>query len=688
MEVLKKLQQVLYSWKSSNHNQNRGEMMDKLERMKGLIAEINKHNYQYYVKDNPTISDQEYDALYDELVELEREIGEILPDSPTQRVGGAPLKNFQPHTHLAPLWSLDKSKTAAELLSWDTRVKKLLDGTNHPIEYVMELKFDGLTLNLTYEDGLLVQAATRGNGVVGEGILKQVKTIKAVPLAIAHKGKIEVQGEGIMRLSVLEKYNETAVEPLKNARNAAAGALRNLDPKTTAKRNLDAFFYNVGYYEEMDFKNHLEIIDFLKNNEFPVNGYLKHCKDINEVIEEIEDLKEELKDLDFLIDGIVIKINHIATRKALGYTQKFPRWAMAFKFEAQEVTTKLKDVVWQVGRTGKLTPSAELEAVDIGGVTVSRATLNNWEDIQRKRVKIGCNVWLRRSNDVIPEIMGAIEETCQDEIPVAKPVECPACGSEVVEKGAHIFCPNSLSCKPQLVSRIVHYASRDAMDIEGFSEKTAEQLFESLGLKGIADLYDLNFHDLIKLERFGEKKAQNLLDAIEKSKDCQLDSFVYALGIPNVGRKTAGDLAKHFKSLEAIRGAKYDELILLPDVGDIVAKSIVEFFEDETISKSIEKLLEAGVKPKYEVLEEVENTTFKDKTVVVTGTLEHFSRKEIKDLLEKLGAKVAGSVSKKTDYVIAGEEAGSKLEKAQEIIDSGVETKLRILSEKDFMDMT
>ncbi|WP_026478886.1 NAD-dependent DNA ligase LigA [Alkaliphilus transvaalensis] len=662
--------------------------MDKIERMKGLIAEINKHNYQYYVKDNPTISDQEYDALYDELVELEREIGEILPDSPTQRVGGAPLKNFQPHTHLAPLWSLDKSKTAAELLSWDTRVKKLLDGTNHPIEYVMELKFDGLTLNLTYEDGLLVQAATRGNGVVGEGILKQVKTIKTVPLAIAHKGKIEVQGEGIMKLSVLEKYNETAAEPLKNARNAAAGALRNLDPKTTAKRNLDAFFYNVGYYEEMDFNNHLEIIDFLKSNEFPVNGYLKHCKDINEVIEEIEDLKEELKDLDFLIDGIVIKINHIATRKALGYTQKFPRWAMAFKFEAQEVTTKLKDVVWQVGRTGKLTPSAELEAVDIGGVTVSRATLNNWEDIQRKRVKIGCNVWLRRSNDVIPEIMGAIEETCEDAIPVTKPVECPACGSEVVEKGAHIFCPNSLSCKPQLVSRIVHYASRDAMDIEGFSEKTAEQLFESLGLKGIADLYDLNFHDLIKLERFGEKKAQNLLDAIEKSKDCQLDSFVYALGIPNVGRKTAGDLAKHFKSLEAIRGAKYDELILLPDVGDIVAKSIVEFFEDETISKSIEKLLEAGVKPQYEVLEEVENTTFKDKTVVVTGTLEHFSRKEIKDLLEKLGAKVAGSVSKKTDYVIAGEEAGSKLEKAQEIIDSGVETKLRILSEKDFMDMT
>ncbi|MBM7615158.1 NAD-dependent DNA ligase LigA [Alkaliphilus hydrothermalis] len=661
--------------------------MGQIEEMKELVRQLNKHNHQYYVLDNPLISDKEYDALYDELIQLEKATGEVLPDSPTQRVGGEPLKNFLPHRHIAPLWSLDKSKTATELLAWDTRVRKLLEGKDLPIEYVMELKFDGLTINLTYEDGVLVQAATRGNGTVGEGILKQAKTIKTVPLRIEHTGKMEVQGEGIMKLSVLEKYNKTAAEPLKNARNAAAGALRNLDPKTTATRNLDAFCYNVGYSEGMDFETHLEVIAFLKQQGFPVNSYLKHCKTIQEVVEEIEILKVNLNELDFLIDGIVIKINHIKTRDALGYTQKFPRWAMAFKFEAQEVTTTLNKVVWQVGRTGKLTPAAELEPVDIGGVTVSRATLNNWEDIQRKRVKVGCKVWLRRSNDVIPEIMGAIEEECEDATAVEKPETCPDCGSEVVEKGAHIFCPNSLSCKPQLVSRIVHYASRDAMDIEGFSEKTAEQLFESLGLKGIADLYELKYEDLINLERFGDKKARNLLDSIEKSKECQLDAFVYALGIPNVGRKTASDLAKHYQSLEAIMEAKVEELVTLPDVGEIVANSIVEFFEDETIMDSIRKLLAEGVNPQHEVQVEVENTIFKDKTVVVTGTLEHFSRKEIKDQLEKLGAKVAGSVSKKTDFLIAGEEAGAKLEKAQEIIASGVETNLKILNEEDFMKM-
>ncbi len=661
--------------------------MDSMEKIKKLVNQINQHNYQYYVLDNPLVSDKEYDALYDELVSLEKETGVVLPDSPTQRVGGEPLKSFQPHKHMAPLWSLDKSKTASELLTWDSRVKKLLEGKNLPLEYVMELKFDGLTINLTYEDGLLVQAATRGNGAIGEGILKQAKTIKTVPLSIDYKGKIEVQGEGIMKLSVLEKYNQTATEPLKNARNAAAGALRNLDPKTTAKRSLDAFFYNVGYYEDIEFESHIEIINFLKENGFPVNQYSKHCNNIHEVVAEIEVLKDNLNKLDFLIDGIVIKVNHIKTREALGYTQKFPRWAMAYKFEAQEVTTQLKDVIWQVGRTGKLTPSAELEPVDIGGVTVSRATLNNWEDIQRKRVKVGCNVWLRRSNDVIPEIMGAIEDTCEGAKSVEKPIVCPACGSEIVEKGAHIFCPNSLSCKPQLVSRIVHYASRDAMDIEGFSEKTASQLFEALGLKGIADLYVLKYEDLVSLERFGDKKAQNLLDAIEKSKDCRLDAFVYALGIPNVGRKTASDLAKHFTSLEAIKMAKYEELITLPDVGGIVANSIVEFFDGETIVESINKLLDAGVNPQPETVEEVKDNIFKDKTVVVTGTLEHFSRKDIKELLEKLGAKVAGSVSKKTDFVIAGEEAGSKLEKAQEILASGVETQLKILQESEFKEL-
>lgn len=656
--------------------------MEKIDRMKELVKQLNEYSYHYYVLDNPVVSDKEYDLLYDELVKLEEETNHVFPDSPTLRVGGEPLKGFTPHRHIAPLWSLDKAKTEEELMAWDGRVKRLL-GREIALEYVLEYKFDGLTINLTYENGQLVQAATRGNGLEGEAILQQVKTIKSIPLSIDFLGRMEVQGEGLMRLSVLEDYNKTATEPLKNARNAAAGALRNLDPKVTAKRKLDAYCYNVGYIEGRNFTTHMEMLEFLRENKFPVSNYIKICHGITEVIEEIRLLKERTRDLDFLTDGLVIKINDLSLREELGYTQKFPRWAMAFKFEAQEVTTDLLDVVWQVGRTGKLTPSAVLAPVDIGGVTVSRATLNNWDDIQRKKVKKGCRVWLRRSNDVIPEIMGAIEETCEGAEEVKKPQHCPACGSEVIEKGAHIFCPNSLSCKPQLVSAIVHYSSRDAMNIEGFNEKTADQLYEALGIKDIADLYDIKYEDLISLERFGDKKAQNLLEAIDKSKGCSLDAFIYALGIPNVGRKTATDLANHFQSLEAIMKATYEELITIQDVGGIVANSIIDFFHDEKILDSIKRLLNQGVHPQY-TGEEKKESPFTGKTVVVTGTLEGYSRKEIKELLEKLGAKVSGSVSKKTDYVIAGEEAGSKLDKAREILASGVETNLRILTEEEF----
>ncbi|SNS71820.1 DNA ligase (NAD+) [Anaerovirgula multivorans] len=659
--------------------------MKKLDRMQHLVKQINEYNYHYYVLDDPLVSDKEYDQLYDELVRLEEENNSILPDSPTLRVGGEPLKSFTSHRHITPLWSLDKAKTEEELITWDGRVKKLLE-EDVPLEYVLEYKFDGLTINVTYEEGQLIQAATRGNGVVGESILQQVKTIKSIPLSIDYLGKIEVQGEGLMRLSVLDKYNETVAEPLKNARNAAAGALRNLNPKTTATRKLDAFCYNVGYIDGLDFTTHMEMIDFLRENRFPVSHYIKLCSGMTEVIEEIRSLKDGIKDLDFLTDGLVIKVNDLNIREKLGYTQKFPRWAIAFKFEAQEVTTGLMDVIWQVGRTGKLTPSAVLEPVDIGGVTVSRATLNNWEDIQRKRVKIGCKVWLRRSNDVIPEIMGAIDEACEEAQEVEKPELCPACGSEVIEKGAHIFCPNSLSCKPQLVSAIVHYGSRDAMDIEGFSEKTAGQLYEALGIKDIADLYDIKYEDLISLERFGDKKARNLLDAIEKSKDCRLDAFIYALGIPNVGRKTATDLANYFKSLEGIKQASYEELVTLSDVGGIVASSIVDFFHDEKILGNIQRLLDKGLHPQHEG-GDIAESLFTGKTVVVTGTLEAYNRKEIKELLEKLGANVSGSVSKKTDYLLAGEEAGSKLDKAKEIMASGVETNLTILTEEEFRKM-
>jgi DNA ligase (NAD+) len=664
--------------------------------MRKLVDRLNEYAYKYYVLDDPVVSDKEYDELYDKLSALEEQTNTVLPDSPTIRVGGEVLKGFVTHEHLAPLWSLDKAKTSSELISWDNRVKRLLGEGELSIEYVLEYKFDGLTLNLTYDNGHLVQAATRGNGVVGESILEQVKTIKSIPLIIPFKGKIEVQGEGLMKLSVLDEYNKTAEEPLKNARNAAAGALRNLDTKVTAGRKLSAFFYSVGYYEGIEFDTHMEMLDFLKENRFPVSNYIKVFDNINDVTDEIEKVKEKgLKDFDFLVDGLVIKVNNIEARKLLGHTQKFPRWAIAFKFEAEEVTTRLKDVIWQVGRTGKLTPLAILEPTDIAGATVRRATLNNWDDIQRKDVKIGCNVWLRRSHDVIPEIIGAVTEQCENigdpknagaVTDVQKPTHCPACHSELIEEGANIFCPNSLSCKPQLVSRMVHYASRDAMDIVGFNEKTAEQLFEELDLRDIADLYEIEYNDLIKLPGFGDKKTRNLLEAIENSKNRGLSSFIFALGIPNVGRKTAMDLAEHYKSFQALREAKFEELLTIPDIGEIIAQGIVDFFKDKEIRKSIERLLSEGINPGHEE-EEKQEGPFLGKIVVVTGTLENYGRREIREVLEKLGAKVTDSVSKNTDYLLVGESPGSKLDKAEEIIKSGVDTDLRIITEAEFESM-
>jgi DNA ligase (NAD+) len=667
-----------------------------LDEMRKLVDRLNEYAYKYYVLDDPVVSDKEYDELYDKLSALEEQTNTVLPDSPTIRVGGEVLKGFVTHEHLAPLWSLDKAKTSSELISWDNRVKRLLGEGELSIEYVLEYKFDGLTLNLTYDNGHLVQAATRGNGVVGESILEQVKTIKSIPLIIPFKGKIEVQGEGLMKLSVLDEYNKTAEEPLKNARNAAAGALRNLDTKVTAGRKLSAFFYSVGYYEGIEFDTHMEMLDFLKENRFPVSNYIKVFDNINDVTDEIEKVKEKgLKDFDFLVDGLVIKVNNIEARKLLGHTQKFPRWAIAFKFEAEEVTTRLKDVIWQVGRTGKLTPLAILEPTDIAGATVRRATLNNWDDIQRKDVKIGCNVWLRRSHDVIPEIIGAVTEQCENigdpknagaVTDVQKPTHCPACHSELIEEGANIFCPNSLSCKPQLVSRMVHYASRDAMDIVGFNEKTAEQLFEELDLRDIADLYEIEYNDLIKLPGFGDKKTRNLLEAIENSKNRGLSSFIFALGIPNVGRKTAMDLAEHYKSFQALREAKFEELLTIPDIGEIIAQGIVDFFKDKEIGKSIERLLSEGINPGHEE-EEKQEGPFLGKIVVVTGTLENYGRREIREVLEKLGAKVTDSVSKNTDYLLVGESPGSKLDKAEEIIKSGVDTDLRIITEAEFESM-
>lgn len=645
-------------------------MKDKIKR---LVRELNELNYRYYTLDDPSVSDAEYDKLYDELVKLEKETNIILEDSPTQRVGGAVLESFEKHKHLSPLYSLGKAQSFEEVRSWAERAQKLVDEYNREndeklpeIEYILEYKFDGLTLNLTYDGGVLIQGATRGNGEIGEGILEQIKTIRNIPLSIEYKGKIEVQGEGLMPLSALERYNESHQEPLKNARNAAAGALRNLDPKVTAERNLVAYFYNIGHNEETLYRNHEEMMDFIEKQKMPQYNYMKKFKNIVDLINEIEIQGEVRKRLDVLTDGMVIKINDMRTREVLGYTQKFPRWALAYKFKAEEVTTILKDVIWNVGRTGKVTPTAVLEPVDIGGVTVQKATLNNWDDIQRKEVFINARVWVRRSNDVIPEIMGIVEGENCERIDIDMPKQCPACGSVLERDGVHIFCHNTLSCEPQLVNRLAHFASRDAMNIEGFSEKTALQLVREKEMKTIADLYDLKKEDLQDLEGFKEKKIANILSAIEKSKSCDLDSFIFSLGISNVGKKTARDLAQNYESLEAIMSTSEEELIEIPDVGPIVAKEIVEFFADEEVKSQIGRLLKNGVNPMFERVEKSESV-FLEKTIVLTGTLKNYKRAELKKILLDLGAKVSGSVSKKTDYVIIGENPGSKYDKAKEL---------------------
>ncbi|ACX68003.1 NAD-dependent DNA ligase LigA [Paenibacillus sp. Y412MC10] len=653
--------------------------MDFKEKMEKLIAELNNYNYHYYTLDQPLVSDKEYDALYDQLVALEAETGVTLPDSPTQRVGGEILKGFAPHRHLAPLWSLDKAQNIEQLRTWHDRVVRLVNDYNtknpgNPLPspcYALELKFDGLTLNLTYQDGKLVQASTRGNGTVGEGILAQVKTIKSVPMTIPYaEGTIEVQGEGIMNLSVLEQYNQTAAEPLKNARNAAAGALRNLNPKVTAERKLNAYFYNVGYSDGITFADHKEMMDFLRENRLKVNPYIFYFEQFDDVMEQLADIEKRRSELDYLIDGAVVKVTDFRIREVLGYTDKFPRWAVAYKFEAEETTTVLQSVTWNVGRTGKITPLARVEPVELAGVTVQNCTLNNIGDIERKNLKfaLGSRVFIRRSNDVIPEILGKVTEE-QDGEEILYPEQCPSCGFPLEQRGAHLFCNNKTGCKPQIVARITHFASRDAMDIETFSDKTAIQLYDELGVREPADLYTLSFDSLLKLERFGEKKAQNLLDAIEKSKERDLASFLFALGIPNTGKSTTKMLADHYRDLNRVMAATAEELVELPDVGGIVAESIAGYFADPFAQASIQKMLSLGVQAKAPEAPKPVSTDsyFSGKTVVLTGTLHLLTREEATERLEALGAKVTGSVSKKTDLLIAGEKAGSKLAKAQQL---------------------
>lgn len=648
------------------------------QRIRELVDKLNEYSKAYYVLDAPKISDKEYDELYDELLRLEEQSGIILPDSPTQRVGGDPLPCFEPHTHIHRLWSLDKVRTREDLIDWGRRVERLAESQQLPrVKYALEYKFDGLTINLTYEGGRLITGATRGNGIVGEDITPQIKTIRTVPLTIPFKGKMEVQGECYMKLSVLDEINKTTDEKLKNARNAAAGALRNLDPRITAKRRLDCYCYNVGYIEGKKLETQDEMLGFLRENGFTVSDYLVFCDDIETVCDEIDKAEESRPHLDFLIDGMVVKVRDFATREALGATEKFPRWAMAFKFAAEETTTTVRDITWEVGRTGKLTPRASFDPVELAGATIRHATLNNFDDIQRKRVGIGSRVFIRRSNDVIPEILSAVEGDVPER-QVEKPTVCPACGAHVEHRGVHLYCTNSLSCAPQIAGRLAHYASRDAMDIDTFSEKTAALFVEELKLKSIPDLYDLGPQDYMGLQGFGERRINNLMAAIERSKDCTLGAFIFAIGIPNVGAKTAKDLARRFGTIEALRSATVEQLTEVPDVGEIVARSIVEFFADPSIATQVDRLLAHGVKPRPEEVRQ--DSPISGKTIVVTGTLEKLDRRQAEALIESLGGKAAGSVSKKTDYVLAGESAGSKLTKAREL---GV----RVLNEQEFFEL-
>ncbi len=633
--------------------------------MEQIVKQLNIWAHEYYVLDNPSVPDTEYDALYDQLVLLEKQTGVILPDSPTRRVGGETLKSFVQHRHLKRLYSLDKAQSFKELEDWVTKVQKELGD----VDFTVELKYDGLTINVTYDNGNFVGASTRGNGVVGEDVTEQVKTIRSVPLKIPFKGVCELQGEGIMRLTELEKYNlKHPDEKLKNARNAAAGAIRNLNPKVTAKRNLDVIFYSSGYEDGIGAASQTELVDFLKSCGMRTNNVFEKVKSFDEIKCIIERIAEERSGYDFLIDGVVVKVNDFAMREELGYTDKFPKWAIAFKFDAEQVVTTLNDVVWQVGRTGKLTPTAELEAVELCGATIKRATLNNYGDIERKGVKCGGLVFVRRSNDVIPEVLGAADD--KGEI-IVKPTVCPSCGSVLQEVGAHLYCVNAQHCRPQIVARLTHYSSKNACDIDGIKDKTISLLVDKLNVNSVADLYSLTKDELVALDGIQEKKAQNIVNAISDSKGVELDKFIFALGLDNVGAVTAKDLATHFGNIEGLSKATQEQLVMLDGIGDIVAEGIVQFFNEPQNLEILARLKEIGIDPKYE--NKLAQGVFVGKKVVLTGSLVDYTRSQASKLIEEQGGELSATVSKSVNLVIAGAEAGSKLDKARalgiEIID-------------------
>jgi len=647
------------------------------EQIAALREEIRRHDYMYYVMDAPEVPDSEYDRLFRELQRLEQENPDLItPDSPTQRVGGKPLKAFASITHRMPMLSLNNAFEEAEVAAFDRRVRESLGQIN--IEYAVEPKFDGLAITLTYEDGLLVQGATRGDGYTGEDVTNNLRTIRAIParLHIAKPPRLlEVRGEVFMLKRDFERLNQEQQargdKTFVNPRNAAAGSLRQLDPNITVKRPLSFFAYGIGAAEGIpELSTHSVSLDYLAELHLPVTRERDVVQGLQGLMNYYTGIGGKRESLPFDIDGVVYKVNAFAQQKELGFVSRAPRWAIAHKFPAQEALTEVLDIDVQVGRTGAITPVARLKPVFVGGVTVTNATLHNEDEVRRKDVHVGDTVTVRRAGDVIPEIVNVLaERRPANARAFVMPVTCPICGSHVVrlEDEAVARCSGELFCPAQRKQAILHFASRRAMDIEGLGEKLVDQLVDGDFVHNLADIYKLDLDALSNLDRMAEKSAQNILDALEKSKSTSLQRFIYALGIRNVGEATAKDLARFFGTLPALQNADLETLQQVPDVGPIVAESIYEFFRESHNQEIIAKLIEAGIHWQETTGRNTSAGPLTGKTLVLTGTLPNLSRDEAKELIEAAGGKVSGSVSKKTDYVVAGSEAGSKLDKAQEL---------------------